>query len=108
MGLGFQSISEYNAPPLFQTLIAEGVVTSPVFGFKLATSGSELFLGGTNSALYTGGFTWVPLTAEVCSSPNALILQVLIPPSLTGLLASIFRWHFREWELCSGKHSSDL
>jgi len=64
MGMGFQSISAYNAPPLFQTLISEGVVTSPVFGFKLATSGSELFLGGTNSALYTGAFTWVSVTIE--------------------------------------------
>jgi len=64
MGMGFQSISTYNASPLFQTLISEGAVTSPVFGFKLATSGSELFLGGTNSALYTGSFTWVPLTIE--------------------------------------------
>jgi cathepsin D len=73
MGMGFQSISVYNAPPLFQSLIAEGVVTSQVFGFKLATSGSELFLGGTNSALYTGDFTWVSLTIEVCSSPNALV-----------------------------------
>jgi cathepsin D len=73
MGMGFQSISVYNAPPLFQSLIAEGVVTSQVFGFKLATSGSELFLGGTNSALYTGDFTWVSLTIEVCSSPNELI-----------------------------------
>ncbi|KAH9968221.1 acid protease [Russula dissimulans] len=64
MGMAFQSISGYNAPPLFQTLISEGVVTSPVFGFKFATSGSELFLGGTNSALYTDDFTWVPLTNE--------------------------------------------
>ncbi|KAH9968219.1 acid protease [Russula dissimulans] len=62
MGMAFQSISNYNASPLFQTLISEGAVTAPVFGFKLATSGSELFLGGTNSALYTGDFTWVPLT----------------------------------------------
>ena len=66
MGLAFQSISRYQAPPVFQTLISEGVVTEPVFGLKLATSGSELFLGGTNTALYTGEFTWVPLTNVVC------------------------------------------
>ena len=69
MGLAFQSISKYQAPPLFQTLISEGAVTSPVFGLKLATSGSELFLGGTNTALYTGDFTWVPLTNVVCDGP---------------------------------------
>jgi cathepsin D len=73
MGMGFQTISHYNAPPVFQTLISEGVVTSQVFGFKFATSGSELFIGGTNSALYTGSFTWIPLTIEVCSGPKAII-----------------------------------
>ena len=57
---------------MLQTLISEGVLTSPVFGLKLAQSGSELFLGGTNSALYTGDFTWVPLTNEVCDSPKKL------------------------------------
>ena len=70
VGMGFQSISEFNAPPVFQTLISEGVLTSPVFGFKLAASGSELFLGGTNSKLYTGNFTWLPLTNAVCDSPR--------------------------------------
>jgi cathepsin D len=65
MGMAFESISVYGASPTFQTLISQGEVTSPVFGFKFDTSGSELFLGGTNSALYTGDFTWVPLTSEV-------------------------------------------
>jgi len=64
VGLAFQSISGFNATPVFQTLISESVLDSPVFGFKLATSGSELFLGGTNSKLYTGDFTWVPLTVQ--------------------------------------------
>ena len=70
MGMGFQSISDFNAPPVFQTLISEGVVDSQVFSIKFAASGSEIFIGGTNSALYTGDFTWLPLTVEVCSSPN--------------------------------------
>jgi cathepsin D len=73
MGMGFQSISDFNAPPVFQTLIAEGAVTSPVFGFKFDTTGSELFLGGTNSALFTGDFTWVSLTFEVRCRPKAPI-----------------------------------
>jgi len=73
MGMAFQSISVYNSPPVFQTLISEGVLTSPVFGFKFATSGSELFLGGTNCALYTGDFTWVPLTNGVCNDMKALV-----------------------------------
>ncbi|KAH9958947.1 acid protease [Russula dissimulans] len=62
MGLGFETISVFDASPLFQTLISENVVTSPVFGFKLAPSGSELFLGGVNDALFTGDFAWVSLS----------------------------------------------
>jgi cathepsin D len=66
MGMAFKSLSVYNATPVFQTLVAEGVVDSPTFGFKLASSGSELFLGGTNSELYKGDLTWVSVTKEVC------------------------------------------
>ena len=73
MGLAFQSISRYNASPVFQTLISEGAVTSEVFGLKLAKSGSELLLGGTNSELFTGNFTWLPLANEVCDSLKPLV-----------------------------------
>ena len=75
MGLAFESISAYNAPSVFQTLISEGVLTSPVFGLKLATSGSELFLGGVNDALFTGDFAWVSLTNAVCNHMKALITR---------------------------------
>ncbi|KAI0048762.1 acid protease [Auriscalpium vulgare] len=64
MGMGFQEISQFKSPPFFQTLIEDGQVTDQVFGFKLAESGSELFLGGTNPALYTGDFTYVDVTTE--------------------------------------------
>lgn len=64
MGMGFQSISEYNAPPLFQSLVAAGQTSQPVFAMKLTASGSELTVGGLNSALYTGDFTYVPVTQE--------------------------------------------
>ena len=65
MGMGFQSISRLNVSPVFQTLISEHVV-KPIFSFKLNASGSELRLGGVNYELFTGDFTWVPLTNEVC------------------------------------------
>jgi cathepsin D len=64
MGMGFQSISEYNAPPVFQSLVSEGQTTDPVFAMKLAANGSELDIGGFNSDLYTGDFTYVPVTQE--------------------------------------------
>ncbi|KAI0048764.1 acid protease [Auriscalpium vulgare] len=64
MGMAFQSISDYDAPPFFQTLIEQGEVDDSVFSFKLAPSDSELFLGGVNPALYSGSFTYVPVTKE--------------------------------------------
>ncbi len=65
MGMGFQSISVYNASPPVQNLISQQELTEPMFGFKFAPSGSELFIGGVNNNLYTGKFTWVNLTHEV-------------------------------------------
>jgi cathepsin D len=66
MGMGFKSISVYNADPTFQTLVAEDVVDCSMFGFKFATSDSELFLGGVNPDYNEDSFTWVPLSNEVC------------------------------------------
>jgi cathepsin D len=64
MGMGFQSISAYNAPPVFQTLIAEGQTTSPVFAKKLTAKDSDLTLGGLNEYLYKGNVTYVPVSQE--------------------------------------------
>jgi cathepsin D len=75
MGLAFQSISEYNAPPTFQNLVSQGEVREPIFSFKLAPDGSELFLGGANPELYKGYFTWVDLTTKVCHLPKVVNLM---------------------------------
>jgi len=64
MGMGFQTISEYNAPPVFQSLVAQGQTDSPVFAMKLTASGAELSLGGLDSDLYTGQVTYVPVTKQ--------------------------------------------
>ena len=64
MGMGFKSISEYKADPVFQTLVADGKTSSPVFAFKLASSGAELSVGGTDSSLYTGSFTYAKVKQE--------------------------------------------
>ena len=66
MGMAFQSIAVFNTSPPFRTLVSEGAEKEPVFSFKLATSGSELFLGGVNTQLFTGKITWGPLTTKVC------------------------------------------
>jgi hypothetical protein len=65
MGMGFKSISVYNANPPFQTLMAERQVASQMFGFKFATTGSELFLGGVNPDYNEDDFAWVTLSNEV-------------------------------------------
>ncbi|KAI0071631.1 acid protease [Panus rudis PR-1116 ss-1] len=64
MGMGYQSISQFDSSPPFQSFIAQKQPTQPVFAFKLAEKGSELFLGGVNKKLYTGAFTYVPVTQK--------------------------------------------
>ncbi|KAG2139032.1 aspartic peptidase domain-containing protein [Suillus clintonianus] len=64
MGMAFKSVSEFGADSVFQTLVSQGAVPEPVFAFKLASSGSELYVGGVNSALYRGPFTYTPVTQQ--------------------------------------------
>ena len=65
MGMAFQEISAFHARPVIQTLVSEGQLSDPVFAFKLASSGSELRIGGVNTALYTGSITYTPVTQQV-------------------------------------------
>jgi hypothetical protein len=62
--MAFPALSVFGDNPLFSTLVAEGQ-TAPVFGFRLADTGSEMFLGGVNTAKFTGAFRNVSLTSEV-------------------------------------------
>ncbi|KAA1466106.1 acid protease [Dentipellis sp. KUC8613] len=62
LGMAFPQISVFGDNPFFQTLVAQGKVTSSEFGVKLSTSGSELFLGGVDTSLFTGSFTQNPVT----------------------------------------------
>lgn len=86
MGMAFQSISAYNATPVFQTMVSRGQADVPVFSFKLAASGSELYLGGANSALYTGNFTYTPVTEQV--SCRLGVFSATADITWLGLLAS--------------------
>ncbi|KAG1854807.1 aspartic peptidase domain-containing protein [Suillus subalutaceus] len=62
MGMGLRSNSDFYADSVFETLVAQKAVPEPVFAFKLASSGSELRIGGVSSALYEGEFTYTPVT----------------------------------------------
>ncbi len=65
LGMAYKSISNYNANPLFQTLVSQGQASTPIFSFYLAQSGSELYIGGTNQNHYKGSFTYMPVTKQV-------------------------------------------
>jgi len=64
MGMAFPSLSSFPASPVFNTLMSQKKTSAGVFGFKLASSGSELYLGGADSTMYTGDLTWSPVTAK--------------------------------------------
>ncbi|GAA6005382.1 hypothetical protein JCM10207_002962 [Rhodosporidiobolus poonsookiae] len=68
LGMGYQSLSQLRSPPVFQSLVAQGKVSSPMFSFKLSSTSigpSELYLGGMNSAYYVAGTTeWAPVISQ--------------------------------------------
>jgi len=81
LGMAFQRISADNWPPVFQTLIMDGQTSASSFGFKLASSGSELFLGGVNNQLVSGPFTFANVIDPVrgsyrCSCPAQYAYEV--------------------------------
>ncbi|KAH9019324.1 acid protease [Lactarius deliciosus] len=64
LGMGYESLSSYGASPVFQSLVSQGQVSTPVFSFYFAESGSELYVGGTNQDHFTGSFTYMPVTTQ--------------------------------------------
>ncbi|KIP07605.1 hypothetical protein PHLGIDRAFT_511640 [Phlebiopsis gigantea 11061_1 CR5-6] len=64
LGLAFPAISNLNASPFFNTLIAQGKVSAGVFGFNLASSGSTLFFGGTDTSKYVGSIEYHAIDAS--------------------------------------------
>ncbi|KAH9833019.1 aspartic peptidase domain-containing protein [Rhodofomes roseus] len=54
MGMAFPALSNLDADPYFWTAIEQSVVSSGEFSFYLAESGSELYIGGSDSSLYSG------------------------------------------------------
>ena len=62
LGMAYPVLSEFGQNPYFNNAKAQGAVKSGMFGFKLAKSGSELYLGGTNSMLYTGSIEYHPVS----------------------------------------------
>lgn len=67
LGLGFKSISVNGVPPVFESMISQGLVQNPVFSFYLGKADGqpgELLFGGVDPAHFTGDLTFVPLSSE--------------------------------------------
>jgi len=69
LGMGWPSISVNHIPTVFEDMVSQGLVPSPVFGFYLSrnensTVGGELLLGGTDPNHFVGNLTYIPLSAE--------------------------------------------
>merc|ERR1711977_625471 len=57
LGLGFNSISQYQIPTPFETMVAQKLVDEPVFAFYLQSDASaqgELVFGGIDQSHFTG------------------------------------------------------
>ncbi|XP_017050027.1 aspartic proteinase [Drosophila ficusphila] len=68
LGLGFSSIAIDGITPPFYNLVAQNLIKKAVFSIYLnrngsnAINGGELILGGTDSSLYSGCLTYVPVS----------------------------------------------
>ncbi|KAI0952451.1 hypothetical protein AcW1_004540 [Taiwanofungus camphoratus] len=64
LGMAFPSISNLGHNPFIVTASDEGAISESVFAFKLASSGSSLYIGGTDSSLYTGSVEYHDLSSS--------------------------------------------
>jgi len=69
LGLGYQSISVDNVVPPWYNLLAQKLVSDPVFSVWLSKdprgqNGGQLILGGVDQSYYKGDIFYVPLTAK--------------------------------------------
>jgi hypothetical protein len=95
MGMAWPQIAEITTTkPYFNTLIANGAVSSGEFGFLLAKSGSVLYLGGVDRSVVNGNLNSVPVTQEgywqvdmdsvdIGGSPAVSSLSVIIDTGTT-------------------------
>ncbi|KAN0063820.1 hypothetical protein ACQY0O_003873 [Thecaphora frezii] len=93
-GMGFPSLAAFGTayPPYFYSLKNQGKLSSGVFQFSLATTGASLFLGGTDSSKYTGGFTWSSVDSShgfwlTSASVNGLSIHSIIDTGTSVIIA---------------------
>uniref|UniRef100_B5DV34 Peptidase A1 domain-containing protein n=1 Tax=Drosophila pseudoobscura pseudoobscura TaxID=46245 RepID=B5DV34_DROPS len=69
LGMAYESLAVDGVAPVFYNMVSEGLVDQSVFSFYLARAGSssdggELIFGGSDSSLYTGALTYVPISEQ--------------------------------------------
>jgi len=69
LGMGFSTISVNHLPTVFDNMVDQKAVDSPVFSFWLNrdpkdSNGGQLVLGGVDESLYTGEINYLPITRE--------------------------------------------
>ena len=96
--MGYESISSYGASPVVQTLVLQGQISSPMFSFYFAESGSELYIGGTNQSRYTGAFTYMPVTIQV--GMHDFAFDSVLKVNIVGILARLIRRDFYQRKYC--------
>ncbi|XP_034486466.1 lysosomal aspartic protease-like [Drosophila innubila] len=70
LGMAYQTIAQDNVVPPFYNMVDQGLVDDSVFSFYLArdgtstTQGGELIFGGSDSSLYSGELTYVPVSEQ--------------------------------------------
>ncbi|RPD62876.1 protease [Lentinus tigrinus ALCF2SS1-6] len=64
LGLAWPAISNLNSSPFFLTALNQNAAKEGAFAFKLASNGSELFIGGTNPELFSGEIEYHPIVSQ--------------------------------------------
>ncbi|KDQ51338.1 hypothetical protein JAAARDRAFT_211118 [Jaapia argillacea MUCL 33604] len=103
----YPAIFNLGEPPHFNTAYSENKVTSDLFAFRLASSGSDLYLGETASALYNGSVEYHSINSNTqiyanqsAQCPPRVFRRLLLSPmQLTPTVA--FSWGGKSWTVSS-------
>ncbi|XP_037710875.1 lysosomal aspartic protease-like [Drosophila subpulchrella] len=69
LGMAYEALAVDGVAPPFYNMVSQGLVDNSVFSFYLArdgtsTQGGELIFGGSDSSLYSGALTYVPISEQ--------------------------------------------